>query len=352
MPYVADTFIAQIDTDSGSPETIALAGDIIRQGGLVAFPTETVYGLGANAFDEAAINRIFEAKQRPANDPIIVHIAIPENIFAVARDVPDVAATLAQIFWPGPLTLILKKNDAIPGNVTANRDTVAVRIPNHPVALSLLRTAGVPIGAPSANRFSRPSPTRAEHVLNDLAGSVDVVLDSGNTPIGVESTIIDLTSPRPRLLRPGGTSLEALREHLPDIDYQPQYIADNQSAPAPGSLLKHYAPQAAVTLYEGERRATIARMHEVASEQIAKGQKVGLLLSDADIGHFEDLHVEIATLGDSESTSAARLYQALRELDTTGADVILARAPRSTGLGLAIRDRLIRAAEGRLVTVE
>lgn len=352
MPYVAETLVAQIDAESGSPETIALAGDIIRQGGLVAFPTETVYGLGANAFDAAAVSRIFEAKQRPANDPIIVHIAIPEDIFSIARDVPDIAAQLAQVFWPGPLTLILKKHDAIPSNVTANQDTVAVRIPDHPVALSLLRTAGVPIGAPSANRFSRPSPTRAEHVLTDLAGSIDVVLDSGSTPIGVESTIIDLTSPTPRLLRPGGTSLERLREYLPEIDYEPKYITDNQSAPAPGTLLKHYAPHAQVTLYDGERQATIEHMHAIAMTEIANGNKVGLLLSDEDIGHFEDLNVEIATLGDSESTTAARLYQALRELDATHVDVIFARAPHSTGLGLAIRDRLIRAAEGHVVTVE
>ncbi|QPC84737.1 threonylcarbamoyl-AMP synthase [Phototrophicus methaneseepsis] len=352
MPYTAETLIAHVERDDPSPETIALASDILRAGGLVAFPTETVYGLGANALDADAISHIFEAKQRPANDPIIVHLAEPDDIGIVASDVPDLVGQLAEAFWPGPLTLIMKKHRDVPGNVTAQRDTVAVRIPNHPIALSLLRASGVPIGAPSANRFSRPSPTRAEHVLADLGGHVDVVLDGGNTDIGVESTILDLTSAIPTLLRPGGIPLEALRDIIPDVQYTPLYIEEDGIAPSPGTLSKHYAPQAQLTVYDGPREIVLPHIHRIAEGHLENNDRVGLLLPNGDVSRFEDLPVSIATLGDDESTTAARLYAALRELDNLNVDIILARAPEEGGLGLAIRDRMTRAAEGRVVKVQ
>ena len=234
-----------IDRLAPAAEAIALAGETIRAGGLVAFPTETVYGLGANAWDTQAVARIFHAKGRPSTDPLIVHIADMEQLSQVARAIPASARELCRRFWPGALTLVLPKANAIPANLTAGLDTVAVRMPDHAVALALLRNAGVPIAAPSANLFSRPSPTSAQHVLEDLAGHVDIVLDAGSTTIGLESTIVSLVDNPPRLLRPGGISLESLREIVPDLRYEPQYIAeDGEAAPAPGTMLKHYAPRA------------------------------------------------------------------------------------------------------------
>jgi len=353
MSYNAATLVARVERDGPSPETIALAGEVIRRGGLVAFPTETVYGLGANALDAVAITHIFEAKQRPANDPIIVHIASPQQLDQIALEVPTAAYDLAQSFWPGPLTLVLMKRPAIPDNVTAGRQTVAIRLPDHPVARALLENAGVPIGAPSANRFSRPSPTTAAHVLADLDGHVDVVLDAGSTRIGVESTIIDMTSDPPQVLRPGGVAIEALRAILPDVVYQPRYLPETvASAPAPGTLLKHYAPRAQVIVHEGPHDLVIHQLIATARDLAKQGRRVGLLLPDADVNQFGALPVHVTPLGQDESAQAANLYGALRDLDEAGVDVILAALPPETGLSTALRDRLMRAAEGQVIRVD
>ena len=266
-----------IDRLAPAAEAIALAGETIRAGGLVAFPTETVYGLGANAWDTQAVARIFHAKGRPSTDPLIVHIADMEQLSQVARAIPASARELCRRFWPGALTLVLPKANAIPANLTAGLDTVAVRMPDHAVALALLRNAGVPIAAPSANLFSRPSPTSAQHVLEDLAGHVDIVLDAGSTTIGLESTIVSLVDNPPRLLRPGGISLESLREIVPDLRYEPQYIAeDGEAAPAPGTMLKHYAPRARIMLFQG---ADDAAVHAAMRREIARQDNVGLLVT-------------------------------------------------------------------------
>ncbi len=343
------TRVIPVDPEAPAAEAIAIAGRVIREGGLVAFPTETVYGLGANAFDEAAVAKIFAAKRRPPNDPLIVHIEQIEQLSQVARGVPPPARALARRYWPGPLTLVLKKAARLPGNLTAHRDTAAVRMPNHKVALALLRAAGGPIAAPSANLFSCPSPTSAQHVIDDLAGLVDVLLDGGRTPIGVESTIVSLLDERPRLLRPGGIAVEALRRQLPDLTYEPQFLADDDwTAPAPGTMLRHYSPKARVILFSGEDdRAVFAAMRA----EIASHEQVGLLLCDADAEQFASLGLAIERLGANADDAAQRLFAALRSLDTQGVDCILARAPKRAGLGLALWDRLLRAAEGSLVAV-
>ena len=214
------TRVLAVDPTKPDPAGLAEAAQVLVAGGLVAFPTETVYGLGALALDSAAVNRIFAAKERPSTDPVIVHLAGPQDLPRVARSVPPGLEALATTFWPGPLTLIVPRGPAVPDIVTAGGDTVAVRVPAHPVARALLLAATVPIAAPSANRFSRPSPTRAEHVLADLDGRVDLILDAGPTSVGVESTIVDLTHRPARLLRPGGVPVEALREHLPDLRFR------------------------------------------------------------------------------------------------------------------------------------
>lgn len=346
-----ETFIAKIDSDMPDPQVMALAGEVLRCGGLVAFPTETVYGLGANALDAEAVAKIFAAKERPANDPIIVHILERADLEKVAVDVPEIAYTLADAFWPGPLTLVLKKQPAVPENVTAGSPTVAVRMPAHPVAQSLLRKAGVPIAAPSANRFSRPSPTSAMHVMQDLNGRVDVILNGGDALIGVESTIVNLTTPVPILLRPGGISLEQLREYLPALAFKAQYLAADETAPAPGTLLKHYAPAASVQVYKGERDAALKAMQAAAHSAESNGQQVGIMVMDEDAMLFEGLELQIVLLGKTGEQMASNLFAGMRALDSAEVDVIMVRAPEQVGIGLALYDRLLRSAEGQIIEV-
>ena len=343
------TRVFRVHDDASQEEAIAVAGRAIRGGGLVAFPTETVYGLGANALDETAVARIFRAKGRPANDPLIVHIARFDQLSLIAKELPPIAFELCKRFWPGPLTLVLPKGERIPANLTAGLGSVAVRMPDHEVALALIREADVPIAAPSANLFSRPSPTSAAHVLNDLDGLVDVVLDGGATPIGVESTIVSLIDDPPRVLRPGGVSLEALLDVAPDLLYEPSYLADEASvAPAPGSMLRHYSPKARVILFDG---ADDGEVYAAMRAELAAHDRVGFLASDADAAAFADLEAPIARLGASPDEAAKRLFAALRSLDQQNVDVILARSPKKSGLGLAVWDRLLRASVGSLVEV-
>lgn len=351
-PYIAETLLIQVNQVDPSPEKMALASEVIRAGGLVAFPTETVYGLGANALDEAAVSKIFRAKGRPANDPIIVHIWHIDQLAEIAIDIPDVVQDLTAKFWAGALTLVLKKHPNIPLNITSGLQSVAVRMPDHLVAQALIRKSGLPIGAPSANRFSRPSPTTAAHVMDDLGGHVDVILDGGSTAIGVESTILSLIEPIPTVLRPGGVPLEALREILPDVIYHPQYLAENvDSAPAPGSLLKHYSPSADVLLFQGDESAAVwSAMREMIAE--AGKRSVGVMGLDSDLAHFDDLKVKTASLGADVTQAALRLFSALRELDKQEVDLILVRAPEQSGLGLAVWDRLVRASVGQVIEVK
>jgi L-threonylcarbamoyladenylate synthase len=341
------TSVFRLDSSDMDSHLMALAADVLRAGGLVAFPTETVYGLGANALDAAAVERIFTAKGRPATDPLIVHINTPSQFQQVAADIPPLAHQLADAFWPGPLTLVLKRQAHIPANVSAGRDTVAVRMPSHPITLELLDAVGVPLAAPSANRFGHTSPTTAQHVYDDLNGRVDVIFDGGPTPIGVESTVVDLSVVPPRLLRPGGVSLEALREHLPDIVYTPPQQPLDQAAVAPGMFDKHYAPNTELHVYEGEGAAVLAAMEQAARQALADGRRVGVLVPDDEAGVFLDERVAVVTLGDSLPDYAANLFAALRQLET--ADLILAHGFSREGLGLAIWDRLVRAASVRVV---
>lgn len=345
------TYLAKIDPTDPDPLAMALAGQVIRDGGLVAFPTETVYGLGANALDERAVGRIFQAKERPATDPLIVHIWEPDELERVAVDIPEMAYKLTAVFWPGALTLVLKKHPDIPENVTARQGTVAVRLPAHLVAQSLIRKSGLPIAAPSANRFSRPSPTRAAHVLADLYGRVDVILDGGSTMIGVESTILDLTGDVPTVLRPGGIGLETLREYLPNLTFSPRRVGEDEIAPAPGTLLKHYSPTAEVLVFQGERQAVYAAMKGRIAELHSAGKRSGLLLQNHEIPQFYGQAAQIVLLGGDMQEAAAHLFAGMRELDAAEVDAILVRAPEQRGLGTALYDRLLRAAEGRIIAV-
>jgi L-threonylcarbamoyladenylate synthase len=319
------------------------AAAILRHGGLVGFPTETVYGLGAHALDAEAVARIFAAKGRPADDPVIVHLADAACLERVA--VPTaVAWRLAESFWPGPLTLVLPKRPAVPALVTAGLDSVGVRVPSHPVARALLHACGLPVAAPSANLFGRPSPTTARHVLDDLDGRIDAVVDGGPATVGVESTIVDLTATPPRLLRPGGLPAEAIEATLGMHLARPGAARSGPQA-APGMLPVHYSPRTPLTLITG--RAARSRLAHAVDQAHATGQRVGVLTLSEDKSLFPN-GVVTAEVGswDEPARSAARLFEALRSLDRSGLDVMFARelADPSLGLGRALADRLRRAA--------
>ena len=352
------TRVVAVDPLQPDAGIIAEAADVLARGGLVAFPTETVYGLGANALDLAAIDALFDAKGRPTTDPVIVHLASADGLHEIASEIPAVAKRLADRFWPGPLTLVLKKSDRVAANITAGLESVGVRVPAHPVAQALLRAAGLPIVAPSANRFSRPSPTRAEHVIDDLSGSIDMVLDAGPTMVGVESTVLDVTTSPPVVLRPGGVSVEALREIVPDIAFMPRTGAASDAQRAPGQLLRHYAPRARMTLYVGDAASVVHQIGLDARTLAAGGTRVGILGPEEDLMAVAPTLVALATSGRvrfanigsrrDPARAARELFAALRALDGEGVDEILASAPDPQDIGLAIHDRLTRAAEGRV----
>jgi L-threonylcarbamoyladenylate synthase len=345
------TDVLHVDPDAPDAAAIARAADVLRRGGLVAFPTETVYGLGAHALDRAAVRRIFTAKGRPATDPLIVHVAHLAQVDELVERLPESARRLAARFWPGPLTLVLRRSAAVPDEVTAGLDTVAIRIPAHPVARALLSAAAVPVAAPSANLFSRPSPTRAEHVLQDLDGRIDLVIDGGPTQVGVESTVLDLSA-QPTVLRPGAVTLEMLRAELPGVTRRTIDTAADGAMPSPGMLTKHYAPRAPLILLEGPAGAVLARITLEATAAIRSGRRVGILAADDDVLEVPEAVIQRVGPGHDLGRIAAGLYAALRALDAIGVDLIFARGyPAGDGLGVAIQDRLRRAASGRVIQV-
>jgi L-threonylcarbamoyladenylate synthase len=355
------TRVIAVDPDRPDVASIREAAAVLRHGGLVAFPTETVYGLGAHALDVSAVARIFEAKGRPFTDPVIVHLASVEQLATVARDIPTIARDLAAAFWPGALTLILNKVEAVPDVVTAGLSTVGVRVPSHPIAHALLAEASIPVAAPSANRFSRPSPTLAEHVLTDLTGRIDLLLDGGPSTIGVESTILDLSVTPPVVRRPGGVLLHQIKAILPDVVSMSDVGAEGRAQIAPGQLLRHYAPKARLTLYLGDVEAVAMRVASEVRSAVASGQRVGVLAPEEDLMELAPRLAAVAGSGRvvtrrcgsrADREEAARdLFRVLRELDGEGVDVIYATAPIGQGVDAAINDRLTRAAEGRVVAL-
>jgi L-threonylcarbamoyladenylate synthase len=340
------TEVIRVDRQRPDARAISRAAECLRRGGLVAFPTETVYGLGAHALDRDAVQRLFAAKGRPSTDPLIVHVSRFDEMRTLAAGIPPIAATLAQRFWPGPLTLVVRRGASVPVEVTAGMDTVAVRVPSHPVAQALLAEAHLPIAAPSANLFSRPSPTRAAHVLADLDGLIDMVLDAGPADVGVESTVLDLTSVPPVVLRPGAVDVEALQDLIPDVQLRSPAIADpGVPLPSPGLLPQHYAPRTPMTLYPRATGPTDTFVAHVR-DAVASGKRVGVLATVEDAAPLRHMPVVIAELGSitDVETVAARLYAGLRELDAAQLDVILVHDfSEDAGLWRALRDRLRRA---------
>ncbi|MDO9574136.1 MAG: L-threonylcarbamoyladenylate synthase [Candidatus Contubernalis sp.] len=346
---VKGTMVANARDLKKAKKDIQHAAEIIRRGGLVAFPTETVYGLGANVFSAPAVERIFRAKGRPGDNPLIVHIAGEEVLEDLASEVPLTFRVLAEKYWPGPLTMVLPKGSRVPLEVTAGLDTVAVRMPGHPVALALIRAARLPIAAPSANLSGRPSPTTAEHVLEDLAGRIEFLLDGGPCTVGLESTVLDLTQEVPLLLRPGGVTLEQLRQTLGEVQVLNPLGYKDEAPPSPGLKYRHYAPRAPMFLVEGEPTRVVKEIQKICRENRLKGRRVGLLVTEENRAHFRAEVVEVLGCRRSPEEMASRLFDSLRRLDATGVDLILAETFEETGIGLALMNRLRKAASNRFI---
>ena len=338
-----------IKTQLLTEKDIEAAAAILRAGGLVGIPTETVYGLGANGLDPAAVRRIFEAKGRPQDNPLILHIPDPSWLERYCRDVPAAARRLAEQFWPGPLTMILPRRALVPDEVTCGLETVGVRCPDHPVTLDIIRAAGVPVAAPSGNRSGRPSPTCARHMLEDMEGRIQAVVDGGPCGVGVESTIVDLTLPVPRLLRPGGLPLEALEAVLGHVDVDRAVTAPlspGEKPRAPGMKYRHYAPQAPVTVVTGDGAATAAYIRRQA------GANTGVICFGEYRDRFPGCTVRSIGPMEDRGEQARRVFDALRSFDGTPVTAIFAQCPGEEGLGLAVANRLKKAAGFQIVAAE
>lgn len=321
-------------------EAVCRAAEILKNGGLVAIPTETVYGLAANAFDEKAVANIFKAKGRPQDNPLIVHISDITELDGIVSSVPEKAKELAETFWPGPLTMVLPRSENIPASVSAGLSTVAVRMPSNPVAREIIRRSGLPLAAPSANLSGSPSPTSADHVLADLDGRIDAVVLSERSEVGLESTVVSLCCEPPRLLRPGGVTVEKLREILPDIVIDKAVLSEPEKGvpvASPGMKYKHYSPKAKVVMLNGDMKSFIGYVNSKCDSGtyalVFEGEEQGLEVPTVSFGRRDDA-----------TTQAAVLFDALRELDEKGCRICYARVPEKSGVGLAVYNRLIRAA--------
>ena len=349
-----NTKILKIE-DGNEDEVIREAGEILKSGGLVAFPTETVYGLGGDALKEDAARRIYSAKGRPSDNPLIVHIADIGALDELACEIPDSAYKLADAFWPGPLTMIFKKKDIVPYGTTGGLDTVAIRMPSHHVAHRLIKDSGVYIAAPSANLSGRPSPTRAEHVIEDMDGRIDMIIDGGAIEIGIESTIVDVTCEVPMILRPGYVTADMIKEVLGDVCFDETVLAHSMvkgKPKAPGMMYRHYAPKAELTIFEGENEKVVSKINELAVKYEYDGLKVGILSSNENEHKYA--HGEVVVVGsrENEHEVAAHLFDVLRHFDHIDVDVILSEGFSEDSFGQAVMNRLIKAAGHHIEIVE
>ena len=351
---ILKTKIYKIDRDHVDEAVFAQAGQILRDGGLVAFPTETVYGLGANALDEAAAKKIYAAKGRPSDNPLIVHIADLKALELLSKETPPEAYLLADRFWPGPMTMVLKKSRIVPEGTTGGLNTVAIRMPSHPVALKLIQTAGVYVAAPSANTSGRPSPTTAAHVVQDMDGRVDMIMDGGKVGIGIESSIIDLTGEVPMVLRPGYITKEMFEEVLGQVAFDPaitQMALDTEAKPkAPGMKYKHYAPKGSLTLVEGSREFVTDKINALVKEARDMGYRVAVIATDETADEYKDVTVTSIGTRESEDTIVNNLYEVLRKMDDMEIDCIYSESFSDCRLSTAIMNRLLKAAGHKVIT--
>lgn len=348
-----NTKIVKIDPAHPRMEDIREAGRIIREGGLVAFPTETVYGLGGNALDVTASQRIYAAKGRPSDNPLIVHIADMASLLPLVTEIPEAARKLASACWPGPLTMIFHKSSIVPLETTGGLDSVAVRFPSHPIACALIREGGGYVAAPSANTSGRPSPTMAEHVIEDLKGKIEMIVDGGSVGIGLESTIVDFTENIPTILRPGYINEQMLRDILGEVRMDKGLLAENSRIhpKAPGMKYRHYAPKGSLLIVEGQTDRVAAKIEEMAREKTAAGYTVGIIGTDESVGRYSSGIIKsIGTRSDEESIGR-HLYSVLREFDDCGAAYIFSESFDTPKMGRAIMNRLLKAAGHQVIKV-
>lgn len=343
---VKGTIILKASSSHEQEEALQFAAGLLKTGKIVAFPTETVYGLGADALNPEAVSQIYEIKMRPADNPLIVHVTGIDQLAELVMEIPDEAAVLAGYFWPGPLTIVLPKKELVPDITTAGLSSVAVRVPSHPLALKLIHAAGVPVAAPSANLSGRPSPTTAEHVLEDLAGRIEAVLDGGPSSVGVESTVISLVSNLPALLRPGGVTLEMLENVLGKkiLDLTTSGHEIRGIPPAPGMKYRHYAPKAPLYLVEGDEAFQRQQMVSLSEGMIMQGRKVGMLVCEESKELFSAPVVKVLGSRREPQVAAERLFRILREMDALKVDAIVAEGFEERGMGRAVINRLRKAA--------
>ena len=347
------TKIIKIDEKNPDPALLERAGEVIKKGGLVAFPTETVYGLGGDALNPDSSRKIYAAKGRPSDNPLIVHICCFEDIYKIVKNVPESAKKLAQAYWPGPLTMILEKSDEVPGTTTGGLTTVAVRMPDNLTALAFIKASGGYIAAPSANTSGKPSPTLAQYVAEDMDGKIEMILDGGQVGIGLESTIVDLTDEVPVILRPGYVTQEMLSAVLGEVDVDQTILsADSGQAPkAPGMKYRHYAPKGDLTIVEGETEAVIAYINEQAETLESQGEKIGVIGTDTTVTKYQIGIEKSVGNRDAEETVARELYRVLREFDDEDITVIFSESFERKGIGQAIMNRLLKAAGHKVVKV-
>lgn len=334
-------------------EAFSDAAKALRDGKLVAFPTETVYGLGANALNADAVKRIYEAKGRPSDNPLIVHIADVSNLIKLVLEIPDAAVSLIKAFWPGPLTMVFKRSDLVPSIITAGLDTVAVRMPDSPIAQKLIKESGVPVAAPSANLSGRPSPTTHKHVIEDLYGRVEYIIDGGPCKVGVESTVLDVTTDIPIILRPGGITLEMLEKILGKVYTDTVLEIKGDAKPrSPGMKYRHYSPKAEMILISGESNSVAERINELVRESRTKGLKAGILTSHENAHKYDaDVIVEAGPAKHAEQI-AAGLYESLRLFDERKVDIIYSETFEEKEIGRAIMNRLKKASSGKIIEVK
>lgn len=349
------TLVLKVNSEQPDISKIRVAADFLRNGGLVAFPTETVYGLGADALNSRAVLALFEAKKRPLDNPPIVHVGNEEDVYSLAAVVPPKAKVLMDKFWPGPLTLVLKCSKTVPKATVAGLDTIAIRMPQHNVALALIKECQCPVAAPSANLSGKPSPTTAQHVLNDLDGRIDVILDGGSSKVGVESTVLDLVADPPEVLRPGGTPFEALKIVLGNVKLHP-FVAANEEislreSRSPGMRHTHYAPKARVIVVEGSIPNMVEKITELAKQRISEGERVGVMATDETAKAYRVGVIKSVGSRFNLLTVAQHLFSLLREFDDEKVDVIIAEGVPTEGLGLAVMNRLRKASGYTIIKV-
>lgn len=345
--------VKENNIDDKALEGIKRAGEIIKKGGLVAFPTETVYGLGGDGLNPESSKKIYAAKGRPSDNPLIVHVSNMEDVKDIVKEVPESAIKLANAFWPGPLTMIMNKNDRVPYETTGGLDTVAIRMPNNKIALALIEASGGYIAAPSANISGRPSPTLAKYCEEDLSGKIEMIIDGGQVGIGLESTIVDLTSEIPMILRPGYITAEMLKDVLGEISIDKTIIdsSSTERPKAPGMKYRHYAPKGELTIIQGDQDKVVSFINSKAKEAKAAGKKVGVIGTDATKGLYEADVVKSVGNREDESTIAHELFKVLREFDDEQIDIMYSESFDDSGIGQAIMNRLLKAAGHNVITL-